>query len=167
MESHEIISMIIWDGISCRVVPQSLVGAHPFGSWLSSCDSLLVLIWVRPIFLLLFFMVAFHRREVMEKETLTKASEGGSLFTSQPNKCMCIWRSNCKKKKKQTKKPSSNISMSFLFPNSQRPNRRNKTNPTMISRIISFAHIFKKQPNNSQNQIPQLKVKFSGTKPKK
>jgi hypothetical protein len=56
--------MMSWDGRSCKVVPQSLVRAHPFGSWLSSCDSLLVLIWVRPIFLLLFSMVAFHRREV-------------------------------------------------------------------------------------------------------
>jgi hypothetical protein len=33
--------------------------------------------------------------------------------------------------------------MSFLFPHSQRPNRRNKTNPTMISQIISFGNIFK------------------------
>lgn len=60
-----------WDGRSCKVVPESLVGAHPFGSWLSSCDSLLVLIWVRAIVLLLPSMVGFHRQEVMEKETLS------------------------------------------------------------------------------------------------
>lgn len=112
--------MMSWDGRSCKVVPESLVGAHPFGSWLSSCDSLLVLIWVRAIVLLLSSMVGFHRQEVMEKETLTKASEGGSLFTSQPNKCMCILRSHLKKKKK-------------------------KRNPVLISQCLSFSHILSDQ----------------------
>jgi hypothetical protein len=63
--------MISWDGRSCKVAPQS----HPFGSWLCSCESLLVLIWVRAVFLLQFFMVGILRSEVREKETLTEASE--------------------------------------------------------------------------------------------
>jgi hypothetical protein len=71
MGSLEIISMISWDGRSCKVAPQS----QPFGSWLSSCDSLLVPNWVRAVFLLQFFMVGILRSEVTEKETLTEASE--------------------------------------------------------------------------------------------
>jgi hypothetical protein len=59
MGSLERISMMSWDGRSCKVVPQPLVSAHPFGSWLSSCDPSLVLIWERAIFLLLFSMLVF------------------------------------------------------------------------------------------------------------